>query len=102
MDTPFSEVAKQAVTNPNAVILDVRRDDEWAAGHADRATHWELARLQAGELPDISKDAQVYTYCAAGKRAGEAADILRSHGWTNVQNAGGFSDWVAAGGATVK
>ena len=100
-DKSFSDVAAEAVADTEAIIVDVRRDDEWAAGHADRAVHWELARLEAGELPDIPEDARVYTYCAAGKRAGQAADILRENGWSDVQNMGGYSDWVAAGGETI-
>jgi rhodanese-related sulfurtransferase len=98
-DQPFSEVAARAVADTGAVILDVRRDDEWAQGHADRAVHWDIAKLQAGELPDIPKDARVYTYCAAGGRAGQAKSILEQNGWTSVVNAGGLKDWQAAGGA---
>lgn len=101
-DKSFADVAAEAVADDNAVIVDVRRDDEWEAGHADRAIHWELARLEDGELPDIEKDANVYTYCAAGGRAGKAAEILRENGWVHVQNAGGLSDWEAAGGEVTK
>ena len=101
-DKSYADVAAEAVADDDAVIVDVRRDDEWDAGHADRAIHWELSRLESGDLPDIAKDAHVYTYCAAGGRAGKAADILRENGWVNVQNMGGLSDWTAAGGETVK
>lgn len=95
----FAEAATRAVADTNAVLVDVRRDDEWAASHATSALHWELARLEKGELPDIPKDAAVYVYCAAGGRAGAAAAILKEHGWTNVTNIGGLKDWEAAGGA---
>ncbi|MCC6934441.1 MAG: rhodanese-like domain-containing protein [Candidatus Yanofskybacteria bacterium] len=94
--------AAQAVAGHAAgksVVLDVRRDDEWAAGHAEGALHWELARLEGGEMPDVPKDATVYTYCAAGGRAGKAAEILAAHGWERVASIGGLKDWEEAGGA---
>ena len=100
-EKPFAEVAKEAVGDKEAVIVDVRRDDEWAAGHADRAVHWELAKLEAGQMPDIPKDKKIYTYCAAGKRAGQAADILKANGWTDVHNLGGLPDWKEAGGQVI-
>jgi rhodanese-related sulfurtransferase len=93
--------ATQAVADVGAgkaVLLDVRRDDEWAAGHAKGAVHFELAKLEAGELPDIPKDAVVYVHCAAGARAQKAKEILEQNGWTNVTNIGGLKDWQEAGG----
>jgi rhodanese-related sulfurtransferase len=98
MDTPFPEVAAEAVSDAAAVLLDVRRDDEWAAGHAKGAVHWELAKLQAGMLPDLPKDAHLYVYCAAGGRAGQATTMLKEAGWNNAQNLGGLNNWRAAGG----
>ncbi len=100
-DMDFSTAAKEAVKKVRAggvALLDVRRDDEWAAGHAPQAVHWELARLERGEFPDIPKDMPVYVYCAAGGRAGKAKDILTANGWTSVMNIGGLKDWQAAGG----
>ncbi len=79
-------------------MVDVRRDDEWEAGHAKGAVHFELAKLEASEMPDVPKDATVYVYCAAGGRAQKAKEILEANGWTNVENIGGFADWQAVGG----
>ncbi len=97
----FTTAAKEAVEKVRGggvTLLDVRRDDEWAAGHAPQAVHWELARLERGELPDVPKDEPVYVYCAAGGRAGKAQEILMANGWTAVTNIGGLKDWQAAGG----
>ena len=81
-----------------AVLLDVRTDDEWAAGHAKGATHWELARMEAGEFPDIPKDARIYVHCAAGGRAQTAKELLMHNDWNDVTNIGGLDDWENAGG----
>jgi rhodanese-related sulfurtransferase len=100
----FAPIARRAyadVTAGKAALLDVRRDDEWAVGHAPMALHLELAKLEAGQLPDIPKDRPVYVHCAAGARAGKAADILTQAGWKQVFNLGGLNDWKAAGGPVV-
>lgn len=59
---------------PGVVVLDVRRPDEWEAGHLLGAYHipfWELEE-RVGEVPA----GQVWVHCAAGLRAALAASIL--------------------------
>lgn len=60
------------------VVLDVRRPDEWQAGHLDGAVHvpfWELEQ-RAGEVPD----GEVWVYCASGFRAAIGASLLQRAG----------------------
>ncbi len=64
------------VNQGKAVLIDVRTDDEWNAGHAAHAVHFELAKLQGGELPSVPKDAAIYVYCRSGARATMAKTIL--------------------------
>jgi rhodanese-related sulfurtransferase len=91
----------QAVNSGEVALLDVRTDEEWARGYAKGAMHFDLVRLQAGELPDIAKDKSIYVYCAAGGRAEKAKVILEKAGYTNVINIGGLGDWQDAGGEVV-
>ncbi len=91
----------QAVNSGEVALLDVRTNEEWATGYAKGAMHFDLARLQAGELPDIAKDKSIYVYCAAGGRAEKAKVILEKAGYTNVINIGGLGDWQDAGGEVV-
>lgn len=83
------------------LLLDVRTEEEWKSGHAENAVHFELARLEAGELPQVQKDAVICVYCAAGGRAEIAKSILTSKGFDNVKNIGGLRDWKLAGGKVV-
>ncbi len=92
----------QAVSSGEVALLDVRTNEEWATGYAKGAIHFDLAKLQAGELPDIAKDKSIYVYCAAGARAEKARVILEEAGYTNVINIGGLSNWREAGGEVVK
>jgi rhodanese-related sulfurtransferase len=80
------------------VLLDVRRDDEWDEVRAEGATHWPLARLEAGEMPDLAPETKVYVHCAAGTRAAKATEILIAHGFVDVTCIGGLQDWQRAGG----
>jgi hydroxyacylglutathione hydrolase len=67
---------------PDLVVLDVRRPDEWQAGHLARAVHipfWEVER-RAGEVPD----GEVWVHCASGFRASIGASILDRAGRTVV------------------
>jgi len=73
---PVTDFAGLAASRGQAgrVVLDVRRPDEWRAGHLAGAVHipfWELER-RSGELPA----GEVWVYCASGLRASITASLL--------------------------
>ena len=76
----------------NELFIDVRTDEEWGDGHLDGALHFELARLEQGELPELKKDMPIAVYCRRGIRAGRALHILKKNGFTKIRNAGGYDD----------
>ena len=89
----------QEVKEGKAVLLDVRTSQERSEdGYIEISTHFDLARLQAGELPDIPKDTKIYAHCKGGTRAGKAKEILEQNGFTDVSNIGGLVDWEEFGG----
>jgi len=79
-----------------AFLLDVREDDEWAAGHAPDAVHVRLAELgaRAGELP---RDREVYVICRSGARSAYAAQTLAVGGLNTINVADGMTGWAVAG-----
>jgi rhodanese-related sulfurtransferase len=79
-----------------AFLLDVREDDEWAAGHAPDAVHVRLGDLgaRAGELP---RDRDVYVICRSGARSAYATQALTGAGWAAVNVADGMTGWAVAG-----
>ena len=79
-----------------AFLLDVREDDEWAAGYAPGARHIPLGELGA-RTAEIPQDQVVYVICRSGGRSARAAHALAAAGWQAVNVAGGMQDWVAAG-----
>ncbi len=76
-----------------AVLLDVREDDEWDAGHAPNAHHHPLGELDAMAVPD----GPLVTICRSGKRSAKAAEQLAAAGRqvTNVE--GGMTAWEKTG-----
>lgn len=99
MDTSEIKKAIDLVTIGKAVLLDVRRDEEWNAGHSAVATHFDSDRILAfDQLPDIEKDKTIYVHCLSGGRAGRVKNKLIEAGFANVYNLGGLSDWQNAGG----
>lgn len=89
---------KNEMQTGKAILVDVREDDEWEAGHAEDAVHLSLNRIMSGEVPSKNTATKLYLYCRSGGRAGVAANMLRSKGY-EVENIGGLSSWRSAGGA---
>ena len=96
--TSTNEVRPVEVTGlqgRGAVLVDVREDDEWAAGHAPDAVHVPLGRV--GDAASRFAGQEVLTVCRSGARSGRAAKALAAAG-VDVHNvAGGMSAWVSAG-----
>ncbi|MEX1187209.1 MAG: rhodanese-like domain-containing protein [Gemmatimonadaceae bacterium] len=87
-------------TAEGAILVDVREDREWDAGHARGAMHigkGVIERDVEQKIPDA--DAEIILYCGGGFRSALAADSLKKMGYRNVASmAGGWRAWEAADG----
>lgn len=72
-----------------AVILDVRTKDEYISGHIKGSLNIPLQNLTA-KLSDLKKEQTIITCCASGMRSSSAKSILKSKGYVNVYNGGGW------------
>lgn len=83
-----------------AVLVDVREDREWAAGHARGAVHLGKGVIERDvekAIPD--KDAEIILYCGGGFRSALTADSLQRMGYSGVLSmAGGWTAWQEMGG----
>ncbi len=81
-----------------ATLIDVREDNEFAAGHAAGAEHMGRGIIERdirSKHPD--KDEELILYCGGGFRSALSAVNLQKMGYTNVWSmAGGWSAWKAA------
>jgi rhodanese-related sulfurtransferase len=84
--------------NDDALVLDVREDKEYAAGHIPRAKHIPLGQL-AGRLQELDKfkGKPILVTCRSGNRSAHACRILKKAGFETVYNqAGGIIAWERA------
>lgn len=85
-----------ASNDGSVFLLDVREDDEFAAGRAPGSV-----QIALGLLPDsidsLPRDRRIVCICRSGARSGRAADFLTQRGFDAVNMAGGMQAWAAAG-----
>ncbi|MEO7102070.1 MAG: MBL fold metallo-hydrolase [Gemmatimonadaceae bacterium] len=95
------EVASLSPTD-GAVIIDVRNEDEWAAGHLPDATLIPLPTLHT-RLSELPRDRPIIVHCQRGSRSGAAAATLEAFGFDDVHDIeGGFLAWEDAGHPVVR
>lgn len=80
---------------PDAVILDVREQDEYDAGHIPSAVLLPVGTINeetaASAIPE--KDTVVLVYCRSGNRSKTASQALADLGYTQIYEFGGIKDW---------
>lgn len=86
----YVEIARET---EDAVIVDVRNKDEFAAGHIPGAVNVPLADVQfsMGTLGPV--DTPLYVYCLSGARSRQARQNLKRMGYEKVVNMGGIAAW---------
>ena len=74
-----------------AIILDVRSKGEYAGGHIKGSINISVDTLNSNLSKLKDKNKPIITCCASGMRSASAKSILKSNGYTQVYNAGGWS-----------
>ena len=90
----MDEAVNMMAQESGYIILDVRRPDEFAAGHIPNAINVPnetIGTAEISELPD--KNQLILVYCRSGRRSKEASEKLVKLGYTNVVEFGGILDW---------
>jgi len=85
--------------NPQAVLLDVREDNEWQKDHAAEAVHLGKGILERDlekMFPDTNRE--IIIYCGGGFRSVLTAEVAQKMGYRNVHSLiGGYKGLVNAG-----
>ena len=81
----YADLVKQG-----AIILDVRSKGEYQGGHIKGSINIPVDTLN-NNLSKLKKDKPIITCCASGMRNASAKSILKSNGFTEVYNGGGWS-----------
>ncbi|MGF1556742.1 rhodanese-like domain-containing protein [Paucihalobacter sp.] len=95
-DLSQEDWAKQLESNNNAVILDVRTQDEVDQGIIPNAIHMDIHNGQGfiDELETLDKEKTYYVYCRSGARSAQACTIMEQIGFNKAYNLlGGIMNW---------
>lgn len=96
-DLTQEEWVEQLENDSNAVVLDVRTDDEVADGIIPNAIHLDIYKGQEfiDALEDLDKSKSYYVYCRSGNRSGKACQIMEQLGFNKAYNLeGGMLQWT--------
>ena len=96
------EVVKKSVEGKSAVLLDVREQAEWDAGHLENAEFIPLSKLKetsnvAEVLAPLPKDCPIYVHCRSGGRVLMFAEIAQGKGYDIRPLKAGYDRLVEAG-----
>ena len=104
MEISVAEARARLSANPHAILIDVREDHEWQAGHATEAQHLGKGILER-DLERLFPDShcELIMYCGGGYRSVLTCDAAQKMGYKNVRSViGGYKGMVAAGWPMVK
>lgn len=94
--------AKGMIDRQEVFILDVRTQEEYAAGHIKNSKLMAVQDIPEQEikerLKELPADRKILVYCRSGSRSAKASKILVENGFTEVYNMqGGITEWTKAG-----
>ena len=102
--TNVTDVKRRMDAGERFVLVDVREESEWAAGHLPGAVHLGkgiIERDVEARVPETGT--KLILYCGGGYRSALAADNLQKMGYTSVESMdGGWKGWIGAGLPTQK
>jgi rhodanese-related sulfurtransferase len=83
------------------LLLDVREDHEWEAGHAPDARHIPMSQL-GDRIGELSADESMLVICHSGARSQQVTTALNDAGYSALNVVGGMVAWQLAGGAVTE
>jgi rhodanese-related sulfurtransferase len=95
-DLTNQEWKELTAQDTNALIIDVRTDDEVSEGVIPNAVHYDIFKAQEfmNAMNDMDPNKNYYVYCRAGSRSSQACQVMESLGLKNTFNlTGGYSNW---------
>ena len=98
-EVSVAEARARLAARPQVVLMDVREDHEWQAGHAAEAVHLGKGILER-DLEKLFPDpkTEIIMYCGGGFRSALTVDAAQKMGYHNVHSLiGGYKGLVAAG-----
>jgi rhodanese-related sulfurtransferase len=101
---PPQQFAERLKAQPNAILLDVRTPQEFAAGYIDGASNINVLDSDFKEQvqQQLPPKRPIFVYCKVGGRSARAAKALQAMGYTEIYDLyGGYTDWQKAATTTL-
>ena len=90
----MNEAVTMMAEETDYIILDVRTQEEFAAGHIPDAINIPNETIGAAEIPELpNKDQLILVYCRSGNRSKQASEKLSALGYANITEFGGINSW---------
>ena len=90
-----AEAMEMMETETGYIILDVRTQEEYDAGHIPNAICVPNEIIGSADIPELPDKGQlILVYCRSGRRSKEASQKLADMGYTNIVEFGGIIDWT--------
>lgn len=93
IDIEAEELAMDLKFDENLVVVDVRKESEFAEGHISGALNMPVHEMtDLAQIATLEENQNIYIHCASGYRSIIAASIFKKQGYHNIRNvAGGWS-----------
>ena len=95
-DLSQNEWAKALTEQPQAVVLDVRTEEEFESGYIPNAINIDIqmGNIFIDEINTLNKNKSYYVYCRSGARSAQAVQLMRDLGFNETYNLlGGILEW---------
>ncbi len=91
---PYSEFQTKFDQMPNAMLIDVRTQEEFDSGHIENAVNIDFQDPSfISEIQKLDKDGQYFVYCRSGNRSAQAVSLMKKQGIKNISELeGGISN----------
>ena len=95
IDVEADELAMDIPFDDNLVVVDVRKENEFAEGHVKDAINLPLNDMtDVAQIAQFEENQNIYIHCASGYRSLIAASILKKQGYHNLRNVLGGWDAI--------
>jgi rhodanese-related sulfurtransferase len=100
-DVSIEQAMSLIESKPSLIILDVRTQEEYDAGHIEGALLIPIDELE-NRLDELSNKDELLVYCRTGNRSSNAMNILRANGFAMLYHMeDGITGWIKTGYPTI-
>lgn len=102
--TEANALIQANASSPDFIVIDVRTADEYATGHLPNTINIDYyLKNFSQEISKLDRTRKYLLYCRTGARSAGARDVMKSLGFTDINNmTGGITAWMAQGYPVVK